>query len=357
MKLRYKKGLAIFMGIFLVVTGSYIGLADNVCLTSFFTKSLHFTGEGMRYWYEEPNGFMSITGIPYSNLGCKKCHATSCDTCHMVRKGEKKKFSERKAKNINTCLKCHSREGLTFKFDGQKNSLDVHISAGMVCADCHYRSDVHGDGRERKSMRHPKAVRATCEECHVEQEKESPEYDPTTRAHKIHGKRLACAACHVTETMSCYNCHFESFVKTGKKNGNFIPVKSWTLLINYNGQVTTGNVMTLMYKGKTFIAYVPYFTHSLSAEGRSCGDCHGSKAVQKIVKGEKITVMDFKDGKIVPWDGVVPVVPDKLEWVFLDKVDNKWVPVNSRVPTKVQFAAYGTPITEKQLKHLSVKRK
>jgi len=34
------------------------------CLSSFYNQSLHFTGNGMRYWYEEPNGFMSITNIP-----------------------------------------------------------------------------------------------------------------------------------------------------------------------------------------------------------------------------------------------------------------------------------------------------
>ena len=34
------------------------------CLTSFFTNSLHYTGEGMRRWYEEEGGFMEITKIP-----------------------------------------------------------------------------------------------------------------------------------------------------------------------------------------------------------------------------------------------------------------------------------------------------
>ena len=33
------------------------------CLSSFYNQSLHSTGNGMRYWYEEPNGFMSITNI------------------------------------------------------------------------------------------------------------------------------------------------------------------------------------------------------------------------------------------------------------------------------------------------------
>ena len=34
---------------------------------SFYHKSLHATGEGMRYWYEKEDGFMQITGIPYAD--------------------------------------------------------------------------------------------------------------------------------------------------------------------------------------------------------------------------------------------------------------------------------------------------
>ncbi|SMC17827.1 hypothetical protein SAMN02746041_00407 [Desulfacinum hydrothermale DSM 13146] len=328
---------------------------EGPCLTSFFTKSLHFSGKGMRYWYEEPNGFMSITGIPYNQLGCKKCHATSCDACHMTQKGEKKRFSKRAAKSMNTCMACHSREGLTFKLDGRHNQLDVHVAAGMVCSDCHYRSDVHGDGRERTSMRHPKAVRATCEECHVQQERESPAYDPDTPSHSAHGGKLACAACHVTNTMSCYNCHFGAFLKTGQKKGNFLPEKSWMLLINYNGQVTSGNVMSLVYKNRPFVAYVPYFTHSISAQGRRCDDCHGNAAVQRMVKGEKVPVMRFENGTLIPWQGVVPTIPNKLDWVYLDKTPQGWRPLQDAQPAKIQFAAYGQPMTEKQLEALAQK--
>ena len=34
----------------------------------FFEKSLHFTGQGMRYWYEAEDGFMKITEVPYDLL-------------------------------------------------------------------------------------------------------------------------------------------------------------------------------------------------------------------------------------------------------------------------------------------------
>ena len=323
------------------------------CLTSFFTKSLHYTGEGMRRWYEEEGGFMEITKIPYDQLNCKKCHVRSCDQCHAKKKKAKLVFSPKKARDINTCLPCHGREGLTFRFDGERDHLDVHLSAGMVCADCHWRYDVHGDGRFRPSMRDPKGVRASCQTCHVKQQKESPEFDPDTVSHQVHGDKLDCAACHVRTTMACYNCHFDRFLETGTKKGNFVSMKDWLLLINYEGKVTSGSAMTLVYKNKKFIAYVPYFTHSVSSEGRPCNDCHLNQAVIKMQKGEKVPVVDFKKGKIVTWKGVVPVVQGKLEWAFLNKTEKGWQPVPSKEDPLVQFAAYGTPLTEEQFNNMA----
>ena len=323
------------------------------CLTSFFTKSLHYTGEGMRRWYEEEGGFMEITKIPYDQLNCKKCHVKSCDQCHAKKKGAKLVFSPKKARDMNTCLPCHGREGLTFRFDGERDHLDVHLAAGMVCADCHWRYDIHGDGRFRPSMRDPKGVRASCQTCHVKQQKESPEFDPDTVSHQVHGDKLDCAACHVRTTMACYNCHFDRFLKTGTKKGNFVSMKDWLLLINYEGKVTSGSAMTLVYKNKKFIAYVPYFTHSVSSEGRPCNDCHLNQAVIKMQKGEKVPVVDFKKGKIVTWKGVVPVVQGKLEWAFLNKTEKGWQPVPSKEDPMVQFAAYGTPLTEEQFNNMA----
>jgi hypothetical protein len=73
-----------------------------------------------------------------------------------------------------------------------------------------------------------------------------------------------------------------------------------------------------------------------------------------MAKGNKVTVVDFKGGKIVPWKGVVPVVPDKLEWVYLNKTgENKWVPVKDDKKAKVQFAAYGKPLTQEQFDKLA----
>ncbi|MDY6988576.1 MAG: hypothetical protein SWQ30_11025 [Thermodesulfobacteriota bacterium] len=326
------------------------------CLWSFFNQSLHFTGNGMRYWYEEPNGFMSITNIPYNSLDCKTCHVKSCDKCHARQNGPAMEFSAEKTQDMKTCMQCHTREALTFKFCENAGNLDVHIASDFVCADCHYQCDVHGDGRFKPSMRHPfpKGVCASCKGCHVDQKRESPIFNSDTPSHSAHGEKLNCAACHVNYTMACYNCHFDSALETGKK-GNFIPMYDWLLLINYDGQVTSGSAMTLVYQNKKFIAYCPYFTHCISAQGRSCKQCHQNKAVREMAKGNKIPVVDFKDGKVVTWKGVVPVVPDKLEWVYLNKIGkDKWVPIEDGKDAKVQFAAYGKPLTKKQFEKLAM---
>lgn len=324
------------------------------CLVSFFTQSLHYTGEGMRYWYEEEGGFMDITGIPYDDLDCKTCHIRSCDRCHAAKKhGEKTMFSEETAKNMNTCMPCHGREGLTFKFDGPMDRMDVHIAAGMVCADCHYRSDVHGDGRFRRSMRHPKSIRVTCEECHVHQEMPAPAFDPATESHGVHGDRLSCTACHMSNATACMNCHFDRFLESGTRKGNFLPMKDWMLLVNHEDQVTAGSAMTLVSENRPFLAYAPYFTHSITAEGRACADCHDNAAVRRIAAGETVPVLAFRDGAVEPWQGVVPLVPENLDFVFLNRTDAGWEPIPGDPEPKVQFAAYGRPLTAEQFDMLA----
>ena len=73
-----------------------------------------------------------------------------------------------------------------------------------------------------------------------------------------------------------------------------------------------------------------------------------------MAKGNRVPVVDFKDGKIVPWKGVVPVVPNRLKWVYLNKIgENKWVPVKDDREAKVQFAAYGKPLTKEQFDKLA----
>jgi len=113
--------------------------------------------------------------------------------------------------------------------------------------------------------------------------------------------------------------------------------------------------MTLVYKNKKFVAYVPYFTHSISSQGRGCHDCHGNVAVTKMKRGEKVAVVDFKNKEIVSWKGVVPVVEGKLEWAFLNRTKKAWEQITTRDNPLVQFAAYGTALTEEQFNKMAEK--
>jgi hypothetical protein len=302
----------------------------------------------MRYWYEEPNGLKSITNIPYQQLSCKECHAESCDQCHAKVEGEKCTYSVEKAKNTNTCLACHSRAKAIFETGRKEGTLDVHIAAGMTCADCHKGADVHGDGTMRHSMRDEGAVTASCTNCHKPKEEE-------IRPHKVHRDKLDCLSCHVSNSMSCLNCHIDSFAATGKKEGNFLPpVQDWLLLINHKGKITSGTVQTAVYKDKKFIAYAPYFTHSIQAKAKECADCHGNAAMELLKNEKPIPMAEFKDGKMVSFKGVVPLVPDKLKWDFVTKDGDNWVVIESNEPAKVQFAGYGEPLTKVQVKKMAI---
>lgn len=327
----------------------FAATGQNCQKQSCFSKSLHHTGEGMRYWYEDPNGLMSLTSTPYEKLACKSCHVKNCDTCHAEKKQDTCSYSLTKTKQADTCLQCHTRAQAAFALGKEQGTLDVHIASGMGCTDCHKAHDVHGDGVFRHSMRDEGAVSAACTNCH------DPNELKKTRDHNVHRKaKIDCAACHVSNSMACLNCHMENFIKTGTKKGNFLPPEqNWVLLINYKDKITTGSVQTAVYKDKKFIAYAPYFTHSIQKEARKCKDCHRNEATKLINEGSSIPMAEFKDGKMESFRGVVPLVPDKLHWDFLTKDGDKWVLIDCNEPPKVQFVGHGRPLTDEQLKKMS----
>ncbi|CAN2042108.1 conserved hypothetical protein [Candidatus Magnetomoraceae bacterium gMMP-15] len=343
-----KKLIIVIFFVMFFSGGLYLVTAQEGKNDSCFSKSLHFTGEGMRYWYEEKGGFKNITGIPYQELGCKNCHVKNCDQCHLSEKNGKCSYSTDAAIKNETCLKCHTRAKATIKINKEQGLLDVHFQNNMTCVDCHNSHDVHGDGTLYRSMRKKNAVSASCEDCH------DPEDTVDIKAHTAH-KNLHCTACHVKATTTCMNCHFGNFLETGKKKGNFLPPsQTWTLLINYQGKVVPANIQSLVYKNKKFIAYAPYFTHSIQKKGKQCSDCHANKAMQLIKKGESVPMLSFKDGEFIHWNGVVPVVPNQLEWTFFDKKKDNWVPLRNDEKPIVQFVGYGAPLTKKQINSMAM---
>jgi hypothetical protein len=326
---------------FLLIPASQI-----ICQESFFTKSLHYTTEGMRYWYEEQGGFMNVTGIPYAELDCKSCHIGSCDQCHDDKTDNMFSYSVASAKKQEVCLACHSREGATINLGKQNNMLDVHFANDMVCTDCHKVQDSHGDGNSYISMRDIANPRPVCTDCH--------EADSTLRAHTVHKGKLDCNACHVKYTTTCMNCHFDQFLATGSRKGTFIALPANVFLINYNGKVTTANLQTLVYKGDKFVAYAPYYTHSIQAKARQCTECHGTEIAKQLKDGKKIVPMDYQDGKFIAKQVAIPIVADQLNWQFLDKEGDSWILLKNDKPVHVQNACYGEPLTKQQISKLAM---
>jgi len=325
--------------------GMGVAVAEDAC----FSKSLHATGEGMRYWYEEEGGLMSLTGIPYAELDCSNCHVKSCDQCHLEEDADSGTcaLTNAKASSAGTCLVCHGREALTYRMCEKSGTQDVH---GRACSDCHSAVEVHGDGNSYRSMRNPRAPRVACVDCHGETMS-------TSRAHTVHGDKLDCAACHVSATTACMNCHMDTFLETGSRKGNFFPLQDWLLLINYEGQITSATAMTIVYDDQRFVCYGPYFTHAAQREGKPCEACHANEAVKKMQAGERVPMLRYEDGQVVSWKGVVPVVADRLEWAYLNKQGEGWVPLPAGGAETVQYVEYGTPLTADQLRKMALPMK
>lgn len=311
----------------------------------FFLNSLHFTAEGMRHWYsEQSGGFETLTGVPYDDLVCKHCHTPGCDVCHKKEADDKLVYSTEAARNQDICLKCHSRERKILGIDKEREELDVHFAMGMQCADCHPPEELHGDGTAYQSMKQVGAMEVKCQECH-------PEVN-SSRAHTVHGEKLDCAACHTRRVATCYNCHFDAQVAEGKKIS--ITATDWVFLINYEGKVTSGNFQSLEYQGKTFVTFAPQFSHSVMSQGRGCDECHGTETAKQLNKGD-LTLTWFKNGELQSVKGVVPIVDGKLDLVFLDRIDDEWLPLKDAPAPMIQYSAYGTPLSEDQLKKLAQK--
>lgn len=318
----------------------------------FFLDSLHYTAKGMEYWYSEENGGLeSITGVPYEDLACQRCHTSGCDQCHKVKTGEKEcevfGYSTEAATEQDMCLECHGREKAMMRIDHKAEQEDVHLKKGMECMDCHSAREMHGDGREYVSLKQEGAMDTECENCH-------PSVKPT-EAHTTHNGKLDCKACHVRHVVSCTNCHFDTMAETGKRKA--IPVSGWLFLMNHDDQVTSASMQTFVTQGnKTFLMFAPHMSHSVMAEGRDCENCHGADNIMAAKNGE-ITLTWLEDGTVENLKGVIPVV-DSVDYkcVYQNLEDGDWIPIENPLDPVRQYAAFGKPLTEKQLQKLLKKQ-
>jgi hypothetical protein len=344
-----KKLFFLYLIVFLLIAAGLCGknnAAEPKKEEPLFNSSLHYTARGMAYWYDKANGGLeTITGIPYQDLDCKNCHVTSCDACHKTTVDNKPAYSRTIARNQDTCLRCHKRLATIFQIDKNNNQQNVHAVKGMECMECHTAREMHGDGIEYKSMRQPDARDVHCGKCH--------QTAKPSISHKVHRDKLDCNACHVRHVVSCTNCHIETSIKEGKRVS--IPVSGWVFLINYNGKVTSGNMQTFVAPGsKTFLIFAPQNSHSVMKEGRKCDDCHGTEIVRKVREG-RLSLTWLEDGTVRNAKGVIPVVNGvTYEAVYQNYKEGKWIPIENPPSPKMQYAAFGEPLSSEQLKKLSM---
>ncbi len=298
-----------------------------------FNTSLHSTRFGKEFWYSADNGgFENLTHIPISELGCRECHGPNdangtpnpdpypgmhCNDCHKTNSD----FSVEQTQ----CYTCHGRQAT----EAMKLGLsDVHRDAGMVCWDCHSSNDMHGDGTEYVSMLEDGAIDADCENCHGTAERPMPAghgtYDP-------HGGKLACAACHAQTVISCYNCHFESVVEHHMKRAKQ-PLHGFVMLANRlkDGKVFPMSFQSATFEGKAFVAFGPYAPHTITAQGRSCPECHNNMggsvaAINEYNATGKIQFATWDDTNkvLTNLQGIIPIPADyetslKMDFITYD---------------------------------------
>jgi len=324
-----------------------VSLSQELQKSDFYYSSLHATAKGMAYWYDKAQGGLeSITGVPYAEVGCNKCHVNSCDVCHKTTLDGKPVYSTATAESQENCLVCHARESfMMIKIDKEANTPDVHFNSGMSCMDCHTAREIHGDGVEYKSMKEMGAMDAKCETCHEEVSE--------SISHDIHGDKLDCKACHVRHVVSCTNCHFETMIKEKKRVS--LPVSGWKFLMNYNGKVTSANMQTFVApENKTFIMFAPQFSHSVKKEGDKCEECHATQNVKQVLKN-KINLTWLEEGKIQQTKGAIPVV-DGVQYnsVYQNYENGIWTPITNPATPKVQYVGFGSPLTREQLDELAI---
>ncbi|MDZ7373484.1 MAG: T9SS type A sorting domain-containing protein [candidate division KSB1 bacterium] len=300
----------------------------------YFFTSLHATRQGKITWYGAQNGgFEGLAQVPIANLGCLKCHPGTlangtqvdpatyqpgCNDCH--------DFAQGTTVPQQQCLKCHGRQGTEIN---TMQLSDVHRSAGLQCTSCHTKKDVHGDGTSYASLLEPGAIERQCEDCHTSL--------PGGTAHELHADKVDCRSCHMTTAISCYNCHFESLVQ-GQVRRAWGGVRGFTLLGKdpYTGKVRPATFMTMSYQGKTFFALAPYTTHSISADARTCSDCHGNANVEAYRSTGTIQIArwDSLQRRVVAAQGIVPIPPDWSSAFKFDFLTYNGDPAGTTDPSK-----------------------
>lgn len=360
----------------------------TVAATNNLASSLHGTGKGMRFWFEQNEGLHkrgigSIIDLTYEQLRCSaSCHTTStgasapgavvdADTCSLCHNDETY-TKDTKAKDPATCTaNCHGRQsvGTMVGFD----AVDVHTKAGKGCGDCHTFGEIHGhgDGVEYSSLHQNGQMERDCESCHTS----ASDYpvSSTVPEHTKHTKDIHCDSCHMQSVVTCYNCHLDSsetvFQAKGEPTRVFAgPQVGFIILANdeVSGKIKPASYQSVVSGDQTFVAFAPMHTHSIQKNGRTCSDCHDNANMKALTANNRIGMVSLSGtGVVSHTQGVIPFVPNKLEFTYLDHtlpdppasydmlggVVGTWTSkTNESKLTQYNFI---TPLTDKQIEALS----
>jgi hypothetical protein len=317
--------------------------------------SLHATAQGMRDWYNQPDGYGAIIGLDYETLGCKGCHvpATGEDEACLVCHNDIQAAAEgtEVIDYQESCLTaCHGRQNAEVAM----GLPDVHRDAGMTCGECHGVDEIHGDGTAGTTMFEHNFPETQCADCHVEGG--SAPVPPNIRAHRVHGDDLACESCHMSASVTCYNCHFAEEVENHRKVA-YRKYTDWLFLGNYQGQVHPMNFQSVEYEGHSFNAWGPFTGHTITAQGRDCNACHGNENIRAYdLAGGTLDVVRWNSdlSSLVPRTGIIPLAPGFAQSYTFDFVTKEgagsWFFLEQG-PDNTQIR-YGTPLTPAQMESL-----
>jgi hypothetical protein len=172
-----------------------------------YAKSLHYTSAGQRHGVKArfSSAELAMFDKKVFNQSCRSCHA-SCGDCHVksppvsgITLGLIAGHKFVKKNEGKTCAFCHG--GRVYpEFTGEYGgSPDVHYQKGMMCMDCHKKSEIHGDGTMAVNKQSVKD-RPRCLTCH--------KLADSQMAHNIHQNKVSCQGCHANgDYRQCINCH------------------------------------------------------------------------------------------------------------------------------------------------------
>ena len=177
-----------------------------------YKLSLHYTTAGFRNGVAArfSEGEKKTFDAKVFEQSCRSCHA-SCGDCHVkspiisgVNLGLIDGHKFVKKDEGKTCALCHG--GRVYpEFTGEYGgTADVHYQKGMMCVDCHSKTELHGDGKSYSGRREV-AGKPECAACHKPGEEKSEKASGT---HSEHGDAVSCSACHSSSAYrNCSDCH------------------------------------------------------------------------------------------------------------------------------------------------------